>query len=72
MEHIKNDDDKFILIKLQQLSSKELVVAAVDRAILHCYSSQKLKPTLNEFLELFYGQYIRLYECLSFATNWLP
>ncbi|CAF3892123.1 unnamed protein product, partial [Rotaria sp. Silwood1] len=58
------DDDQLLLIELQQLTSKIVVTEAADRAILRCRCLQKVKPLLQELIDLFHGQHIRLYRAL--------
>ncbi|CAF3228583.1 unnamed protein product [Rotaria sp. Silwood2] len=62
--HTTNDDDEHILIRLQQISSRKLIVTAADIALIHCRSLRRPKPNLDDFLELMNGEYIRLYHAL--------
>ena len=62
--HAMNDNDEYILIRLQECLNRNLIVAAADIARIHCRSLKGLKPSLNDFLELVNGEYIRLYHAL--------
>ncbi|CAM4898306.1 unnamed protein product [Rotaria socialis] len=62
--HVTNDADEYILVRLQECSNRNIIVAAADIARIHCRSLRRPKPNLNEFLQLVNGEYIRLYHAL--------
>ncbi|CAF3204107.1 unnamed protein product [Rotaria sp. Silwood2] len=66
--HTTNDNDEYILICLQELSNRELIIAAVDIALIKCRSSRRSKAILGNFLERMNGDFIRLYHVLMFIV----